>query len=119
MCFTARCWSRRDAPEPRPAPRYGQSQLRLRGREDRLLVLGGCGGPNNVFSDVWLLEMDAAHAQWRWRRCQVRNADAAGAAHMWCHPAVRSESVSLFLHLLLRLIEKEKRFGRLRRLSLS
>ena len=59
--LAAHCWIRRDVPEPRPAPRYGQSQLRL--RDDRLLVLGGCGGPNNVFSDVWYVGWDSSESQ--------------------------------------------------------
>ncbi|CAL8111450.1 unnamed protein product [Orchesella dallaii] len=36
-----------------PAPRYGQTQISLDG--NKLLVVGGCGGPNQIFSDVWLL----------------------------------------------------------------
>lgn len=82
----AYCWEQPDIPSPRPTPRYGQSQLLLDSRH--LLVLGGCGGPNNVFTDVWLLSLDAA-PHWRWTQCQVRNAEANGAAHMWCHPAVK------------------------------
>lgn len=38
---------------PVPAPRYGQTQISL--DESRVLVVGGCGGPNQIFSDVWLL----------------------------------------------------------------
>lgn len=36
-----------------PAARYGQTQIAL--DENKLLVIGGCGGPNQIFSDVWLL----------------------------------------------------------------
>ena len=54
-----------------------------------MLVLGGLGGPNNVFNDVWLLDMAPGDAPyWRWRRCEVRNPEH-GALHMWCHQAVR------------------------------
>ena len=44
-----------DIPEPRPKPRYGQSQLYL--DENHILMLGGCGGPTQVYHDVWLLVM--------------------------------------------------------------
>ncbi len=85
VCTYLACvWNQRDIPEPRPQPRYGQSHLYL--DEKHLLVLGGCGGPNNVFNDVWLLVMESPH--WRWVRCEIRNGEHA-ALHMWCHQAVR------------------------------
>ena len=52
----ASVWHQRDIPEPRPSPRYGQSQLFL--DDHHVLVMGGLGGPNNVFNDVWLLDME-------------------------------------------------------------
>ena len=36
--------------EAEPSPRYGQSQVYV--DPDHLLVLGGCGGPNNEFTDM-------------------------------------------------------------------
>ena len=53
---SASVWQQRDIPDPRPSPRYGQSQLFL--DEHHVLVMGGLGGPNNVFNDVWLLDMN-------------------------------------------------------------
>ena len=89
-------WLQEDIPEPRPTPRYGQSQLYL--DETHLLVLGGCGGPSNIFNDVWLLtmgqsnnsdnNMPRASVHWKWERCRVENS-LHGANHMWCHPAVK------------------------------
>jgi len=49
-------------------------------------VPGGCGGPNMVFSDVWLLSM--TDPVWTWREVAVRNPQW-GATHMWCHPACK------------------------------
>ncbi|KAG8236337.1 hypothetical protein J437_LFUL010471 [Ladona fulva] len=57
------------APGPRPHARYG-----------------GCGGPNMVFSDVWLLKMK--DAVWSWKELPVHHQQRA-AAHMWCHPACK------------------------------
>ena len=62
-------WSQKDIPEPRPKPRYGQSQLFL--DDDHLLIMGGCGGPSNVFNDVWMLQMTLPH--WRWVQCKIRS----------------------------------------------
>ena len=56
MPYIASVWHQRDIPEPRPSPRYGQSQLFL--DDHHVLVMGGLGGPNNVFNDVWLLDME-------------------------------------------------------------
>jgi hypothetical protein len=36
-----------------PTPRYGQTQISI--DDTHILVIGGCGGPNQIFSDVWLL----------------------------------------------------------------
>ncbi|CAF1088700.1 unnamed protein product [Brachionus calyciflorus] len=38
---------------PKPDPRYGHSQFTL--DDNRILVIGGCGGPNKQFVDVWIL----------------------------------------------------------------
>jgi len=77
-------WSQEDIPEPRPKPRYGQSQLYL--DEHHLLILGGCGGPSHVYHDVWLLVMKTPH--WKWVQCEVKNPEH-GADNMWCHSACK------------------------------
>ena len=97
-------WMQEDIPEPRPTPRYGQSQLYL--DETHLLILGGCGGPSNIFNDVWLLSMGQANqssqnlpggtVHWKWSRCRVDNS-LHGANHMWCHPAVKVGDFAVIL----------------------
>ncbi len=77
-------WTHEDIPEPRPKARYGQSQLKL--DEDHLLIIGGCGGPNNIYNDVWLLIMKAPH--WKWVQCDIKNPEH-GSNNMWCHPACK------------------------------
>ncbi|XP_046398523.1 F-box only protein 42 [Ischnura elegans] len=72
------------SPGPKPYARYGQSQISL--DEDHLLIIGGCGGPNMVFSDVWLLTMSGP--LWSWKELKVKHPERA-AAHMWCHPACK------------------------------
>nr|CAD7196075.1 unnamed protein product [Timema douglasi] len=50
------------------------------------LPLGGCGGPNMVFKDVWRLSLDGA--VWSWQELTVNNPQW-GAPQMWCHPACK------------------------------
>ena len=83
--LSADCWTQIEVPEPLPQPRYGQSQLHLDDRH--LLILGGSGGPTNIFNDAWLLIMEPG--SWKWIECKVKNADQFGALHMWCHPACK------------------------------
>lgn len=37
----------------RPEARYGHSQITL--DDERVLIIGGCGGPNKQYDDVWIL----------------------------------------------------------------
>ena len=50
----------------KPECRYGHSQITL--DEERVLIIGGCGGPNKQFDDVWILNWPKdklAHAHWQ------------------------------------------------------
>ena len=67
-----------------PLARYGQSQIRL--DDHHLLVLGGCGGPNNEYTDIWLLHLSSS--PWAWTKMEVRGSENR-ARDIWCHPAVR------------------------------
>ncbi|XP_013102994.2 uncharacterized protein LOC106084079 [Stomoxys calcitrans] len=71
----------------RPPARYGQFQLVL--DEHHLLIVGGCGGPNSVYSDAWLLDM--SRDLWQWKLIPVRNKKYA-ASHMWCNPHSKVDS---------------------------
>ena len=75
-----------------PLARYGQSQLYL--DQDHLLVLGGCGGPNNEYTDIWLLDM--TYSPWAWIQMEVRGHEHR-ARDLWCHPAVRVGDVAVVL----------------------
>ena len=67
-----------------PLARYGQSQIFL--SPDHLLVIGGCGGPNNEYTDIWLLNMEAQ--PWKWVQMEVRGSENR-AKDIWSHPACR------------------------------
>ncbi|XP_077582863.1 F-box only protein 42 [Stigmatopora nigra] len=77
-------WSKPAISAPCPHPRGGQSQIVI--DDHTLLILGGCGGPNALLKDAWLLHMEVP--TWRWQQLQVENEDH-GAPELWCHPACR------------------------------
>lgn len=57
---------------PRPEPRYGHSQITL--DDERVLVIGGCGGPNKQFDDFWILNWPVdASKNANWQAIHVRN----------------------------------------------
>uniref|UniRef100_A0A8B9L4A0 F-box protein 42 n=1 Tax=Astyanax mexicanus TaxID=7994 RepID=A0A8B9L4A0_ASTMX len=77
-------WSKPTIKGPSPHPRGGQSQIVI--DDDTLLILGGCGGPNALLKDAWLLHMGAP--TWSWQQLRVEN-EEHGAPELWCHPACR------------------------------
>ncbi|NWU87491.1 FBX42 protein, partial [Onychorhynchus coronatus] len=77
-------WSKPNISGPSPHPRGGQSQIVIDNKT--ILILGGCGGPNALFKDAWLLHMQAN--PWTWQPLKVENEDH-GAPELWCHPACR------------------------------
>uniref|UniRef100_A0A3P8XQF8 F-box domain-containing protein n=1 Tax=Esox lucius TaxID=8010 RepID=A0A3P8XQF8_ESOLU len=77
-------WSKPTISGPSPHPRGGQSQIVI--DMETLLILGGCGGPNALLKDAWLLHMGAP--PWTWQQLRVEN-DEHGAPELWCHPACR------------------------------
>ncbi|KAG5835602.1 hypothetical protein ANANG_G00245730 [Anguilla anguilla] len=77
-------WSKPPITGPTPHPRGGQSQIVI--DHETLLILGGCGGPNALLKDAWLLHMGSP--PWSWQQLRVEN-DEHGAPELWCHPACR------------------------------
>lgn len=77
-------WIKRETNDAKPAPRYGQFQIAL--DDNHCIMMGGCGGPNNVFNDAWLLDM--SQGQWKWKQLTIKNKKWA-ATHMWCNPACK------------------------------
>ncbi|XP_010224586.1 PREDICTED: F-box only protein 42 [Tinamus guttatus] len=77
-------WSKPSISGPSPHPRGGQSQIVI--DDETILILGGCGGPNALFKDAWLLHMRTN--PWTWQALKVENEDH-GAPELWCHPACR------------------------------
>ncbi|TKR65476.1 hypothetical protein L596_025876 [Steinernema carpocapsae] len=67
----------------KPAKRYGHA-LMVIGPND-LIIVGGCGGPNVLFTDVWRLHFDLDFkTPWTWSEVKVKNGDL-WPPHLWCH----------------------------------
>ncbi|NP_001087902.1 F-box only protein 42 [Xenopus laevis] len=77
-------WSKPTITGTCPHPRGGQSQIVI--DSEAILILGGCGGPNALFKDAWLLHMH--QSPWTWQQLKVEN-EEHGAPELWCHPACR------------------------------
>uniref|UniRef100_T1JLR5 F-box domain-containing protein n=1 Tax=Strigamia maritima TaxID=126957 RepID=T1JLR5_STRMM len=78
-------WKKQETNVISPRPRYGQSQVYL--DQFHALIIGGCGGPNMVYNDIWLLSMDD-ESIWKWTQLTIRCSENA-APHLWCRPACR------------------------------
>lgn len=75
-------WRKPKILDKKPLPRYGHFQVAI--DDDHLMMLGGCGGPNNLFNDAWILSMDSDI--WKWEPVNINNKKFT-ASHMWSNPA--------------------------------
>lgn len=84
---TSMIWKKQSTTTPRPPPRYGHSQIVI--DEMHILVVGGCGGPNMLFNDIWLLTMtDDPNKLWEWKEMEIGQKEN-GAPHLSFHPACK------------------------------
>ncbi|EJW84643.1 hypothetical protein WUBG_04448 [Wuchereria bancrofti] len=57
---------------PQPNPRYGSSCVVI--DKSHLLVIGGCGGPNCIYNDAWLLTFDLTlQTAWEWKQINANH----------------------------------------------
>lgn len=78
-------WYQPETSKLKPPPRYGQYQVAL--DDHHLLVMGGCGGPNNILNDAWILDMTEID-HWFWKVVTIKNKKWA-AIHMGSNPACK------------------------------
>ncbi|XP_013385258.1 F-box only protein 42 [Lingula anatina] len=76
-------WSKVATTSPKPLARYGQSQIVL--DSHHILIVGGCGGPNMQYSDIWLLTVKQDEP-WKWKEMEIHNPENS-SPQLWCHPA--------------------------------
>jgi len=55
----------------KPEARYGHSQISL--DDERILIIGGCGGPNKQYDDVWILYISSVTNEALWQQVIVNN----------------------------------------------
>lgn len=75
-------WRKPKILDKKPTARYGHFQVVV--DEENLMMMGGCGGPNNLFNDAWILNMSGE--VWKWEPINIKNKKFT-ANHMWCNPA--------------------------------
>lgn len=75
-------WRKPKILDKKPTARYGHFQVVI--DDDNLMMMGGCGGPNNLFNDAWILNMSGD--VWKWEPINIKNKKFT-ANHMWCNPA--------------------------------
>lgn len=76
-------WVNQLTSDPKPAPRYGQSMMRL--DDDHIMILGGIKAPK-VYTDCWILRMTGK--VWTWFEVNVKNKEWS-ASDVWCNPACK------------------------------
>lgn len=80
-------WQKQATSSVQPPPRYGHSQILI--DKHHLLIIGGCGGPNMLFTDIWLLKMSSDPEElWEWQEMDVHMKENA-APHLAFHPACK------------------------------
>lgn len=57
-------WTKPETSEPKPGPRYGHSVARIPSSDRHFLIMGGSGGPDVVFEDIWLLAVQKNFCTW-------------------------------------------------------
>ncbi|XP_064643305.1 F-box only protein 42-like [Lineus longissimus] len=76
-------WFKKEVSDARIRPRYRQSQIVL--DNTHILIIGGCGGPNMVYNDIWLLELGD---KWTWKEMTVNDSEN-GPPQPWCRQMCR------------------------------
>ncbi|GFU55991.1 f-box only protein 42 [Trichonephila clavipes] len=80
-------WQKQFTSTNSPPPRYGHSQILV--DKDHLMIMGGCGGPNMLYTDIWLLIMvDGPGGLWAWQRIDIRSKENS-APQIAFHPACK------------------------------
>ncbi|XP_078695665.1 F-box only protein 42-like [Branchiostoma floridae x Branchiostoma belcheri] len=85
-------WSMQQVQGTAPLPRFGHTQVVL--DDETILIIGGCGGANQNFSDAWMLRLDTT--PWTWSQLGVDN-ESLAAPHIWCHPGCKVGNYVVFL----------------------
>jgi F-box protein 42 len=81
-------WHKQSASNPKPFARYGHSQVVI--DDKHILIIGGSGGPNMLFSDIWMLCIpEDKSLEWVWKPIEVMNKDSTTAPQISFHPTCK------------------------------
>lgn len=87
-------WTKKEVVSEKPNPRYFHSQMVL--DSNHILIMGGCGGANMLFNDIWLLTIPKCQKQpWEWKEIQINYKDSSVQPQTCFQPACK------VIHLLL------------------
>lgn len=90
-------WHKQLTSNLKPLPRYGHSQVVI--DDNHILIMGGSGGPNMLFSDIWLLTIPQHKSlQWIWKRIQIKSSDQTIAPQINFHPACKISNIVIVLN---------------------
>lgn len=80
-------WFKPNISEAAPSPRYGHSQFKV--DNQHLVIMSGCGGYNDLRSDIWLLTIPSniySSEQWVWTQLSEEGMENM-PKKVWCSPA--------------------------------
>ena len=81
-------WTKPKTSQLKPMARYGHSQVIL--DERHILIVGGSGGPNMLFSDIWMLCIPQDKScEWQWKPIDVINKESTISPHISFHPTCK------------------------------
>lgn len=81
----------------KPQARYGHVQIKI--DNNHLLIMGGCGGPNNIYNDAWILTIMYDNTPWIWKTVEIKNKNWA-SNQMWCNPACKVSLIFTIIYPL-------------------
>lgn len=80
----------RELDGPKPECRYGHSQVSL--DEERVFIIGGCGGPNKQYDDLWILHWPKDRTKHAFWQQVVVNQIINSPAQIYCISFVRYDN---------------------------
>ena len=63
-------WLKKEINGVRPESRYGHSQVTI--DDEHILIVGGCGGPNHLYDDIWCLTLPKDLNSGFWQKILIR-----------------------------------------------
>lgn len=104
-------WHKQKTSSLKPLPRYGHSQVVVNDRH--ILIFGGSGGPNMLFSDIWMLCISGDESsEWQWKPIDITNRDTTVGPSISFHPTCKVLSLLLIFYQKINFISlKDWKFG--------